>query len=204
MYAESQAVRREVAPRGDPFVVYVEGPRDREILNGWIQRRSPGLARALGSAWRILGGRQPERAVSDFRAVRARAAGARALCVLDRDRDAGAHPGQGEPGLEFFTWSRRHIESYLLVPDAIRRALRLPPHDSRVARFFQSHLPGSDDEPALSAIDAKRVLAREGPLARAVGRNVPAGRIARSMHEAELHSDIHELLGRLRAGLGVL
>jgi hypothetical protein len=33
-----------------------------------------------------------------------------------------------------FTWGRRHIESYLMVPDAIRRALDLPPHDRRVAR----------------------------------------------------------------------
>lgn len=205
MYLESQAAKRDGAPRGDPFVVYVEGPRDREILSGWIQRRSPGLARAIGQAWRILGGRRPGRAVTDFRGVRAQAAGARGLCVLDRDGDAGGQPAEAaEPGLEFFTWSRRHIESYLLVPEAIRRSLRLPPHDQRVARFFERHLPGADDESALCEIDAKRVLAREGPLARAVGRSVPAGRIARSMHESELHADIQELLQRLRAGLGVL
>ena len=51
--------------------------------------------------------------------------GGRGLVVLDRDH----HSESGgfslvEPGLEVFTWKRRHIESYALVPDAIRRSLR--------------------------------------------------------------------------------
>ena len=70
-----------------------------------------------------------------FRSVGGATEGARALCVLDRDDGAGWEPsGAGESGLEFFTWSRRHIESYLLVPGAIRRALRLPDDDERVNR----------------------------------------------------------------------
>ena len=61
--------------------------------------------------------------------------GARALCVLDRDDGSeAAVPGGGEPGIEFFTWSRRHIESYLLVPEAIRRSLRLGDDDGRLER----------------------------------------------------------------------
>ncbi|UCE84735.1 MAG: hypothetical protein JSU66_10255 [Deltaproteobacteria bacterium] len=191
--------------RGDPFIVYVEGPSDREILRGWAGRVSPALGRALDRAARILGGRQPERAAAHFRGLGGASRTARGLCVLDRDGEAdSAPPSVDESGLEFFTWSRRHIESYLLVPDAIRRGLRLPGHDQRVARFFEAHLPRSPDESAFQKLDAKRLLGREGALARALGRPVTLGRVARAMQVSEFHPDVQSLIERLRAGFGVL
>ena len=44
------------------FSVYVEGPRDRDVLAAWARRLSPPLARAFEPACVILGGRQPARA----------------------------------------------------------------------------------------------------------------------------------------------
>jgi hypothetical protein len=152
----------------------------------------------------ILGGRQPARAVAHFRRLREQRAANQGLCVLDRDDTARGEQGDGaDPGLEFFTWSRRHIESYLLVPSAIRRGLRLAAGDLRVARFFRERLPSPDDERAFREVDAKRLLARKGELENALGRSLPPGRIARAMRPEELHGDIRLVLERLREGMGL-
>jgi hypothetical protein len=182
-----------------PAVLYVEGPRDRDILEGWAAADSPGLARAVRDAAVILGGRQLGRAVSHFAEATAERPGLSGLCVLDRD-DEGAPPG-GAGGLELFVWSRRHIESYLLVPAAILRALRLPEHDGRVARLLRRHLPESADEGALRDLDAKRLLAATGPLARELGRPLALGRVARAMRADERHHDVVGLITRLREKL---
>ncbi|MEN8184823.1 MAG: hypothetical protein ABFS46_20065, partial [Myxococcota bacterium] len=163
------------------FVLYVEGPRDRDIVRAWARRLSPRLGRAVGGSAVILGGRQPARAVAHLRELRSRGGRWRGLCVLDRDDPvAPAGPGREvEPGLDFFTWSRRHIESYLLVPDTIRRGLRISPDEPR-GRWLRELLPDPGDEEALSQFDAKRLLGRNGPLAEAVGSITPS-RIARLM-----------------------
>jgi len=186
------------------FVLYVEGPRDRGVLEAWARSQSPPLARVLPSITVILGGRQPARAAEHFRAARERDGAAAALCVLDRDgRDGSAPSGADAPGLEFFTWGRRHIESYLLVPDAIRRSLRLAADDSRIERFFRSELPPADDEPALRELAAKPLFAAHGRLERLLGRRVSPGHVARAMRANELHADVRALLERLGAALGI-
>jgi hypothetical protein len=177
-----------------PAVLYVEGPRDADILEGWARAASVALARAVREAAVILGGRQLARAEAS-----AERPGLRGLCVLDRDDVAEAEAAAG--GVEVFTWSRRHIESYLLVPAAIQRALRLPEHDGRVARLLRQHLPSSAPESALRDLDAKRLLAATGPLARALGQPLSPGRIARAMRPDELHPDVAALLERLREAL---
>jgi hypothetical protein len=182
------------------FILYLEGALDRGILRAWSYRLLPALAQRLFGASVILGGRQPQRAAEHFRRAGGLEAGARALCVLDRD-DGVAAPASGEPGLEFFTWSRRHIESYLLVPDAIRRALHLTGADRRLERVLREHLPACGDERAWRDVDAKRLLGPRGALPRALGRPVPLARVARATREAELHPDVHELFARLRSRL---
>jgi hypothetical protein len=179
------------------FVLYVEGPRDRDVLLAWAQRVHAPLGRALEAEAVILGGRRPDRALDHFRALRDRHAGARGLCVLDRDGNGHAAVQASEPpGLDFHVWRRRHIESYLLVPDAIRRSLRLPPHDARVARALRRLLPEPEDERALDTLDAKRLLAPGGELARSLGLPVSPGRIARAMRSDELDPEIRGLLER--------
>lgn len=187
-------------PSGRPapgFVLYVEGPRDRSILRAWAHRLMPQHARALLRCAVILGGRRPARAVEHFRR---RGAGSRALCILDRDVGELPEPGACS-GLHFFTWGRRHIESYLLVPAAIRRALDLSDDDHRVERLLERELPSADDARAWRAFDAKRLLGAKGSLARVLGHPLPLARIARATREPELHDDVHELFGRLRAAM---
>jgi hypothetical protein len=148
----------------------------------------------------ILGGRRPARAVEHFLELRAHgdeAAGPlRGICVLDRDghvEDVAA----GEPeGLELFTWPRRHIESYLLVPAAMRRCMRMAPQDPRVGELL-GDLPRNGSEEPLRALDAKRLLAGKSALAREVGAILSPARIARCMNRSDLHGDVLALLDRL-------
>jgi hypothetical protein len=184
------------------FVLYVEGARDRDIVRAWAQRLSPPLARAVARSAVILGGRQPARAVSHFQELLAAGEQWRGLCVLDRDEGGVACSGSSlEEGLDVFTWRRRHIESYLLVPDAIRRGLRISPDEPR-QRALRDLLPDPTDEVALGGFDAKRLLSRNGALAQAVGSITP-GRIARTMRPEEFHPDVHALLSRLREAFGM-
>lgn len=193
------------SPAESPFVLYVEGPRDRSLLDAWAFRVSPSLASALAPVSVILGGCQPLRAAEHFRELRARSAvEVRALCVLDADRERRPLPERAhEPGLEFFTWGRRHIESYLLVPAAICRAARVAPGESRLARWFERELPAPDDEEAFAELDAKGLFVHHGALQRLLGRPVRPAHVARAMRRDELHGDVHALLERLRAGLGL-
>ena len=213
----------------DRFVLYVEGPRDREILETWARRAAPGLARCIARKSVILGGRQPARALRDFRARGGEADGWRGLVVLDRDHhpsgpldEARAELGQ-EPGLELFVWGLRHIESYLLVPDAIRRLLRLSAEDDRIERALRAlaerERTGEDGagraplEPDASDLDdlsagrdathAKRVLGAGGLLSESLGQELRAGEIARAMRAEELHQDVHALLARVGALSGL-
>jgi len=192
------------APRPGGVVLYLEGPRDRGILQAWAKRLLPADGRRLFDASVILGGRQPARALDHFRRLGGSRSGLRALCVLDRD-DGGAPaaPDHDEPALEFFTWGRRHIESYLLVAPAIGRALRLPDRDGRVERALRVHVPAEGDEDGWRELDAKRLLAPGGPLPRALGATLRPGAIARSMRAAELHADVHDCFARLRGVLGL-
>lgn len=188
---------------GVGFVVYVEGPRDRDILGAWARRIAPRLCAELVASTVILGGRQPARAAEHLRACRRQQSATRGICVLDRDGDETPEPAV-EPGLEFFTWGRRHIESYLLVPEAIRRGLRIRDHDGHFDRLMRAHLPDLDDEAALRELDAKQLLGRKGPLARFLGRPVAPGRIARAMRSEELHPDVRALFARLQQGFGLV
>jgi hypothetical protein len=187
------------------FVLYLEGPGDCGILDAWCKRLLPSIARRLSRASVILGGRRPARAVEHFRALGGAEAGARGLCVLDRDNDLGPPPPENaEPGLEFFTWGRRHIESYLLVPEAICRGLRLSDANRRVQRVLREHLPPEGDEEAYRALDAKRILGPGGALSRALGVPIPAARVARATRVSELHADVHDFFERLRREFGVV
>ncbi len=193
------------ASSASEFVLYVEGPRDHDILRIWARRLSPNLARSLDPCAVILGGRQPARAREHFRGLGGEAAGLRGLVVLDRDhhRDAD-HVIEGEPGLEFFTWSRRHIESYVLVPDAIRRFVgREQDAAPRADRLIVDHVPAPSDEAAHRGLDAKRLLGNKGPFARAMGSPLSPAGIARCMRAEELHPDVIDLYDRIRDGLGM-
>jgi hypothetical protein len=186
-------------------ILYVEGPQDRAILRAWAYRLLPSLGRRLFGASVILGGRRPARAIEHFRNAGGSDAGLVGVCVLDRD-DGNQPPfsDSAVPGLEFFTWGRRHIESYLLVPAAIQRTLRtIPDGDRRIRRAIDAALPASVDESAYGQIDAKRLLGPNGELPRVVGQSISVQRVARATRVEELHPDVHRLFDRLREGLGI-
>lgn len=186
----------------DSFFVYVEGPRDGEILRAWARSISPRLVRRLEGRIVILGGRRPARAVEHIRAESS--AVRKGLVVLDRDHHSHAEPPVlGEPNLEVFTWGRRHIESYVLVASAIRRFLGSESDTSRITRLIQDHLPAAGDEEACRRVDAKRLLSRRGPFAREAGSEISPAAIARCMRAEELHPDVVDLYERIREGLGV-
>jgi hypothetical protein len=168
--------------------LYVEGPRDREIIEGWAQRASRRLAECVRESTVIPGGRQPARAREHLADARAAHARARGLCVLDRDQEHTLPELPAGEGLELFVWSRRHIESYLLVPGALRRVLR----DVRAIRSLEAELPASDDERGWCELDAKRRLV-------ASGQRFPWGRVARALRDEELHPDVRDFLARLAA-----
>jgi hypothetical protein len=181
----------------------VGGPRDREILRIWARRVSSALARSVESTSVILGGRQPARALDHFRDLAGGPAGVRGVCVLDRDGHEHALPETSEPGLEFFTWPRRHIESYLLVRRAISRCLGDAAEGWAISRLLDEHIPEPSDEAALRDIDAKRLLSPNGPIAQGAGKRLRTGHIARTMQEAELHEDILQLFALVRGGVGL-
>jgi hypothetical protein len=185
------------------FVLYVEGPSDCDILRSWARLVSAPLSRAVSKSAVILGGRRPARAVEHFRGLAASGQQAangciRGVCILDRDGHAGDEADESPEGLEFFTWPRRHIESYLLVPPAMRHCMRMSPGDPRLNEVL-SDLPRSSAEGALQDLDAKRLLAGKSTLARELGVPLSPARIARCMHRSDLHSDILDLLDRLGA-----
>jgi len=159
------------------LIVYVEGPQDRAILKAWAYRLLPALGSRLFGASVILGGRRPKRAVDHFRGAGGLDAGLAGICVLDRDHEnEPPSADSGVPGLELFTWGRRHIESYLLIPAAIQRSLSMiPDGDRRICRSIEAALPGSADEAAYSRIDAKRLPTDFRP---AGGARHPRGRTA--------------------------
>jgi len=127
-----------------------------------------------------------------------------ALCVLDRDGlPEPAETRDGEPGLEFFTWPRRQIESYLLVPEAMLRSVSHTANSETLERLVRQIVPDPEDEDALRNMDAKRLLSDRGPLRSGAGLGLEPSRIARGMRETELHADVRAVLGRLRLGFGI-
>jgi len=186
------------------LILYLEGPQDRAIMRAWAYRLIPSLGRELFAACVILGGRRPARAIEHFRSAGGSNAGLVGLCVLDRDDgNQPPLPDPGASGLEFFTWGRRHIESYLLVPAAIQRTLRAPDATPRIRRAIDAALPASLDEAAYGELDAKRLFGPNGALPRVVGESISVERVARATRAEELHPDVHRLFDRVREELGV-
>ena len=143
--------RRRAEARRDradyAFSLYVEGPRDGELLRVWARRSFPEIVRPLERCPTILGGRQLARAVDHFRGRGGIEQGHRGLVVLDRDHHAEASSLLAEePGLEVFTWSRRHIESYLLVRPAIGRLLEREGQVGAWTEIVNAHIPPLGDE----------------------------------------------------------
>jgi hypothetical protein len=209
-HAGAEASHRATQQADGPaaFVLYVEGPRDHDLLRTWAGRLSRKLALSLEPCAFILGGRRPARAIEDFKHRGGADAGVRGLVVLDRDdrddHDDNERALAAEPGLELFTWRRRHIESYVLVPSAIRRVLESRVDAPQLERLMEDVIPDPDDESACRRVNAKRLLGNKGPLAQSIGHRLSPGQIARAMRADEFHPDVLDLFSRVRTGLGLV
>ena len=174
------------------------------------------LVRCIEQNSVIMGGRRPARALSEFQKRGGARAGLRGLIVLDRDdlepEDAGVadHGDVTEAGLEVFVWSLRHVESYLLVPAAIRRVLRHAEDDPIVERALSVLLSeeeatnGASRGRSTGSVHAKRMLGAGGSLSEVLGVDLHAGEIARAMAADDLHSDIRALFGRIGSLSGLI
>lgn len=207
--AALQETQGQVGPHGPGgasvnFFLYVEGPSDADILRIWGRRISRRLARHLESRIVILGGRRPARARDHFRAECRAGCSGRGLVVLDRDHHTRAEDFSSlEPGLEIFTWQRRHIESYLLVAPAIRRALRRAIEPHLLDRLIEECVPALEDEAACREANAKKILGSKGQLARSAGGRLSPAGVARCMRVEEFHPDIFALYERIRRVTGL-
>lgn len=199
--SDSAGSRSSEGAVGSRFILYVEGPSDCHILRTWASLVSRDLARRVFRNAVILGGRRPARAVEHFLGLRSqgerKAGSLRGICVLDRDGRVEDVVAEKPEGLEFFTWPRRHIESYLLVPSAMRRCMRMGPRDSRVGELL-GDLPRNGSEEVLRSLDAKRLLADKSALARELGTLLSPARIADCMNRGDLHGDVLTLLERMQ------
>ena len=63
-----------------------------------------------------------------------------------------------------------------------------------------ANCPSSEE--GLGAIDAKSLFVFRGELQLLIGRPVRPANVARAMHAGEIHSDVLDLLARVRIGLG--
>lgn len=185
-------------------MLYVEGARDREVLGCWARRAEPSLARCIERNTVILGGRRPARALADFRKRGGSGSGLRGLIVLDRDdheddvlEPEASDATRAESGLELFVWGLRHIESYLLVPSALRRILQISEDDPRIERVLADQASQGTAASGAGAIHAKRLLGAGGSLSEALGVELRAGEIARAMRREELHDDVHSLFAQI-------
>ena len=186
------------------FALYVEGPSDHDLLSTWARRVDPKLTRLVEESTTIMGGRQPARAIDDFRRRGGAATGLKGLVILDRDDQAAEEIEREmedlvEDGLEFFIWGQRHIESYLLVPSALRRVLGPDSDAGRIEDIVSAELAPA----APGSLHAKRLLGPGGPLSLAFGAALRPGDIARAMRGEELHDDIHALFRQIARMAGI-
>jgi predicted ATPase len=164
------------------LIIYVEGETDEECMRGWaealaddasftaLRESMKGVAfvhLSGGSAKEML-----EKADRHFAGCKLLSESAQRLMVLDRND--GKWQARRAQDSSLFVWSKRHIESYLLVPSAWKRAAQLaaeqnfelatPALMNAVDTFFKEQSGGAEinwlnpTQQAFQGIDAKKML----------------------------------------------
>ena len=209
-----------------PYILYVEGESDERILRAWAG--ACGAQEAMDEVcFKAMGGggkkNMKERADAHFVALQQIVPGVARLMLFDFDEaDEAFHPKAGNPVLA--EWKRRNIENYLLVPDAWRRAalqqLQLAADDL----FAQSTIKIIDDffvdqnltlppgrtwrqvnANIFSVVNGKKILFENADglfqQLRSADPSVVLIReaVALSMTPDEVHEDVHEFIGKVRA-----
>ena len=85
-----------------------------------------------------------------------------------------------------------------MVPRAIQNCCRSSQQVAALGLLLDALIPDPGDEDSMQVLDAKRVLAAQGPVARLVGRPLLAREIVRSMSPLDIHADVRSVLGEIR------
>ena len=209
-----------------PYILYVEGEDDERILRAWAG--ACGAQASINKvSFKAMGGggktNMKERADAHFSALAQIVPSVKRLMLFDFDDEAQAfHPKAGNPTLA--EWKRKNIENYLLVPEAWRRAalgqLKTPADDmftrdrlAVIEDFFLDQnltLPPGRNWRQVTAdnfkvVNGKKILFedKDGLFLR-LRAGVPSlslnrAEIAMCMTADEIHEDVHEFVGKLRA-----
>lgn len=209
-----------------PFVLYVEGESDERILRAWA---APcGAQAAIDSVYfkTMDGGgkiNMKERADDHFAALKQIVPGVSRLMLFDFDDAKDAfHPKPNNPSLA--EWKRKNIENYLLVPDAWKRAalqqlgyaddeLFAQPVQAFIDGFFAGENltlpPGKTwrnvNANVFSVVDGKRILfENDDSLFQQLRRGdtplqLLREQVAMCMKADEIHEDVHQFIGKLKA-----
>lgn len=214
---------------GSPYILYVEGETDERILRAWAAACDARAAIDKVCFKAMKGGgkaNMKERADQHYAALQNIIPNVTRMMLFDYDDAEGAfHPAAGNPVL--FEWKRKNIENYLLVPDAWRRAalikMRLPEDDLfaqptlvAIDRFFRDEnltLPQGRTWREVSAsvfavVDGKKLLFEDpNSLFQKLKAGDPPLQLVREevalvMTADELHDDVHNFFGKLKAATG--
>lgn len=164
------------------LIVYVEGETDEDCLVGWASALEAdsefaGIREQMrGVAFVFLKGGSAEEMLAQadrhFRGCKLLSSSAQRLLILDRNSGKWQSRVDHDPSL--LVWGKRHVESYLLVPEAWRRAVVHAAHDSfelatsalenTVTTFFVEQSGGANvnwlnpTQQAFQGLDAKKML----------------------------------------------
>ena len=216
--------------------VYVEGETDEELLRGWAK------ALAEDSAFKTLsqdmqrvafvalkGGSADEMlqfADKHFRGCKLLGDGAERVLVLDRNDGKWLRRAEQDPNL--LVWRKRHVESYLLVPEAWERAARAAADNQfpivagaaagTVRNFFKEQSRGLEvnwlnpSEQLFRDLDAKQMLF-EARASRGDGYDaltarlhdqqvvIERGDVAAAMLSTEIHEDVKQVFQKISTAL---
>ena len=211
--------------RSVPIIFYVEGGSDERILRAWAS--SCGAEADIKKVFfRIMGGgnkgAMKNEADNHFKAVLTIRPDMKRLLLFDCDGEDKSFSAEAKiPGL--YEWKRKNIENYLLVPDAWQRAalqqaevlpgLFAQPVTGKINAFFAGEnltLPPGQTWRTVSAnifkvVDGKRILYENSDsLFQKLRQEKPPIEIFREivaalMQPDEIHEDVHELFGKLKA-----
>lgn len=224
--AMSEVSNEEIAKAMSyPFVLYVEGESDERILRAWATQCGAQAAMDRVYFKTMDGGSKKnmkERADQHFAALQQIVSGVSRLMLFDFDDQAEWHPPANNPSVS--EWKRKNIENYLLVPDAWKRAalqqlgfaedeLFAQPIQEFIDGFFAGENltlpPGKTwrnvSANVFSVVDGKRILFENDNSLFQQLRNAETPllllreRVAMNMTADEIHEDVHQFLGKLKA-----
>lgn len=209
-----------------PYVLYVEGESDERILRAWAEQC--GAQASMDQVcFKMMGGggkkNMKERADQHYAALQQIIPDVSRLMLFDFDDANDAfHPPPNNPSLA--EWKRKNIENYLLVSDAWKRAalqqlgfasdeLFAQPILGLIDGFFAGENltlpPGKTwrnvSANVFSVVNGKRILfENDNSLFQQLRNGDPSmqllrERVAMSMTADEIHEDVHQFIGKLKA-----